>query len=85
MACSPVGPGAWWGLQMGQDMNKETRVLRVVKWIFLALGLGALIMFVLDPDIRAHPELVLLAGTGLTGALILHALIGILGPGSTDQ
>ncbi|MCX4240896.1 hypothetical protein [Paraliomyxa miuraensis] len=62
----------------------EIRVLTGVKWIFFALGSVALVLFLLDPDIGAHPQLVLLAGTGLLGTLTLHGLSGILGPTSRD-
>lgn len=58
----------------------ETRVLTTVKWIFFTLGAVALVLFLLDPDLRAHPQLVLLAGTGLLGTLTLHGLSGILRP-----
>lgn len=60
----------------------ETGVLNGLKWVFFTLGLGALVLFLLDPDIHAHPELVLLAGTGLLGSLSLRALGSIMGPGS---
>ncbi|MEM9452678.1 MAG: hypothetical protein AAGF11_00770 [Myxococcota bacterium] len=36
--------------------------------------------FLMDPDIHAHPQLVLLAGTGLLGSILLGALAGLLGP-----
>ncbi len=65
---------------MEQGAGQETRVLTVVKWIFIALGAASLAVFLLEPDIHAHPQLVLMAGMGLTGSLILHALSGILGP-----
>ncbi len=55
-------------------------MLTGVRWIFFAIGLGSLVLFVLDPDIHAHPQLVLLAGTGLLGALTLWGLAGLLGP-----
>ncbi|MCA9705421.1 MAG: hypothetical protein KDK70_06220 [Myxococcales bacterium] len=59
--------------------GQETRVLNGLKWIFLSMGLVALVAFVLEPDVHAHPQLVLLAGTGLLGALTLRALSGLLG------
>ena len=62
--------------------GKETGVLTGLSWIFLVLGLVSAILFILDPDIHAHPELVLLGGTGLFGAFSLRALSGIMGPGS---
>lgn len=61
----------------GQDL----RVLTSVKWIFLVLGAGSLGLFLLEPDVHAHPQLVLLGGTGLLGALMLHGLSRVLGPG----
>jgi hypothetical protein len=65
---------------MPEARGQELRVLTGVKWIFLALGAGSLALFLLEPDLHAHPQLVLLAGTGLLGALMLHGLSGILGP-----
>lgn len=62
------------------DDGNETRVLDGLKWIFFALGLGSMLMFLLEPDIHAHPELVLLGGTGLLGALSLRALAAVLRP-----
>jgi len=58
----------------------ETRVLEGLQWIFFALGLSSLVLFLFEPDIHAHPQLVLLAGTGLLGSLILRALVGLFGP-----
>jgi hypothetical protein len=57
------------------------RVLTGVKWIFFTLGAAALGLFLLEPDIHAHPQLLLLGGTGLLGTLTLHGLSGVLGPG----
>ncbi len=56
-------------------------MLTYVKWIFFAMGVVSLVLFALEPDVHAHPELVLLGGTGLVGALMLHGLSAVLGPG----
>ena len=64
--------------------HSETRVLLGVKRIFFTLGFVSLVLFLLDPDFHAHPQLVLLAGTGLLGTLTLHGLSSILGPTSRD-
>lgn len=71
-------------MAMAEAAGQETRVLTGLKWIFFAIGLSCLLLFLLEPDIHAHPELVLLAGTGLLGALILRALGNLLGP-STEM
>lgn len=78
MAC-PTGPARAWFRGM-TDAGQETRVLNTVKWIFFSIGLVALVLFVIDPDIHAHPQLLLLAGTGLLGSVSLRALIGLFGP-----
>jgi hypothetical protein len=65
---------------MAEARGHETRVLSGLKWIFFSMGLVALVLFLMEPDIHAHPQLVLLAGTGLLGAVTLRALIGLLGP-----
>lgn len=62
------------------DAGQETRVLHGLKWIFFSMGLVSLVVFLMDPDIHAHPQLVLLAGTGLLGSVSLRALIGLFGP-----
>lgn len=59
----------------------DLRVLTFVKWIFFALGAVSLGLFMLEPDIREHPQLLLLGGTGLLGTLTLHGLSRVLGPG----
>lgn len=56
-------------------------MLTGVKWIFFALGVVSLALFALEPDLHAHPQLVLLGGTGLLGTLMLHGLSAVLGPG----
>jgi hypothetical protein len=61
--------------------HQDLRVLDAVKWIFLAMGLVAAGLFALAPDPRAHPQLLLLGGTGLLGALMLHGLGRVLGSG----
>ena len=65
---------------MAEAMGRETRVLNGLKWIFFSMGLVALVLFLIDPDIHAHPQLVLLAGTGLLGSLTLRALVGLFEP-----
>lgn len=78
MACRLSGGQAWFrGMA---DPRQETRVLTGVKWIFFSIGLGSLVAFLMDPDIHAHPQLVLLAGTGLLGSILLGALADLLGP-----
>lgn len=64
---------------MANTAGQETRVLNGIRWIFLSMGVLALVLFLMDPDIHAHPQLVLLAGTGLLGALTLRALGSLLG------
>lgn len=66
----------------GTHKAQETGVLNGLKWVFFSLGLGSLVLFAFEPDIHAHPELVLMGGTGLLGALSLRGLIAIMGPGS---
>ncbi len=69
------------GVDMAQARNdRDMRVLRGVKWIFFTLGAIAALLFLLEPDFHAHPQLVLLAGTGLFATLMLHWLSAILGP-----
>jgi hypothetical protein len=59
----------------------DLRVLTGVKWIFFALGVLSIGLFLLEPDIRQNPQLLLLGGTGLVGTLTLHGLSRVLGPG----
>ena len=61
--------------------TKDMRVLTGVKWIFFAMGAVSMILFALEPDIHAHPQLLLLGCTGLLGTLTLHGLSVVLGPG----
>lgn len=75
-------PGMVVGSMSGGHKLHETGVLNGLKWVFLALGLISVLLFALEPDIHAHPELVLMGFTGLLGALSLRALSGIMGPGS---
>lgn len=63
-------------------LDHETGILTGLKWVFFALGAICLVLFAFDPDIHAHPELVLLGGTGLLGSLSLKVLGVMLGPGS---
>lgn len=57
---------------------RETTVLRTLQWVFFGLGLACTVLFALDPDIHAHPQFVLLGGTGLLGALSLRVLRTLL-------
>ncbi len=66
---------------MSEARGQETRVLTGVKWIFFTLGVVSAGLFLLEPDLHAHPQLVLVGATGLFGALLLHALSSVLGPG----
>jgi hypothetical protein len=52
----------------------ETFVLRRVSWVFAALGVIALSLFALEPNIHAHPQLPLLGVTGLVGVVTLRGL-----------
>lgn len=61
--------------------DPETKILHILQWVFFVLGLGAALGFLWEPDIHAHPELVLLGGTGLLGSLSLRVLRGMLRPG----
>lgn len=61
--------------------SKDLRVLTGVKWIFFTMGAVSLALFALEPDIHVHPQLLLLGCTGLLGALMLHGLSAVLGPG----
>lgn len=76
----PHGHAPGMVLGMMEAEGKETRVLNGLKWIFLSMGLVSLVLFLMDPDIHAHPQLVLLAGTGLLGAVTLRGLIGLFTP-----
>jgi hypothetical protein len=66
---------------MPEARGQETRILSGVKWIFFALGVVSLGLFLLEPDLHAHPQLVLVATTGLLGTLLLHGLTSVLGSG----
>jgi hypothetical protein len=68
-------------VDMPEARGQETRILTGVKWIFFTLGAVSLGLFLLEPDLHAHPQLVLVATTGLFGTLLLHALSGVLGSG----
>lgn len=69
-------------MSMRRDLpsqGKETLVLRRVSWIFAGLGLACTGLFALEPDIHAHPQLVLLGVTGLVGTLVLRGLARVFG------
>jgi hypothetical protein len=66
---------------MTEPRTKDLRVLTGVKWIFFTMGAVSLALFALEPDIHAHPQLLLLGCTGLLGTLTLHGLSAVLGPG----
>lgn len=53
-------------------------MLTGISWIFLALGVVSLALFLRDPDIHAHPQLALLAGTALFGVVSLRVLAYLL-------
>lgn len=56
----------------------DTRLLTRVSWIFFGLGTLGLLLFIRSPDIHAHPQLVLIAGTGLLGTVSLRVLAYLL-------
>lgn len=56
----------------------DTFVLRRVSWVVLALGLIATGLFAVEPDVRLHPGLALLAFTGLVGTGMLRLLVHLL-------
>ncbi len=59
--------------------GNETLVLRRVSWIFAGLGGLSAGLFALEPDIHAHPQLVLLGATGLVGTVVLRVLARLFG------
>lgn len=74
-------PGIVVGAMPQPRTTKDLRVLTSVKWIFFTMGAVSLALFALEPDIHVHPQLLLLGCTGLLGALMLHGLSAVLGPG----
>jgi hypothetical protein len=60
-------------------LPSETRVMRAVSWIFLAMGIGALLLFLRDPSIHRQPQLALLLTTGLVGSAMLRWFARLLG------
>ncbi|MEM6989703.1 MAG: hypothetical protein AAF721_04380 [Myxococcota bacterium] len=58
--------------------RSDTRILSRLSWVFGGLGALGLLLFVCNPDIHAHPQFVLIAGTGLLGTVSLRALAHLL-------
>ena len=53
-------------------------MLTGVSWIFLALGVISLGLFLREPNIHLHPQLALLGGTALLGVVTLRVLAHLL-------
>jgi hypothetical protein len=53
--------------------------MRGISWIFLAMGLAALALFLRDPSIHRQPQLALLLTTGIVGAGMLRWFARLLG------
>lgn len=75
MARTPESAGA---VRRARTEQIDTFVLRRVSWVVLALGLIATGLFAVEPDVRLHPGLALLAFTGLVGTGMLRLLVHLL-------
>lgn len=58
--------------------DHDLRVLTGVKWLFFEFVVVSIALFLLEPDIREHPQVLLLAGTGLVVTLTLYGLSRVL-------
>jgi hypothetical protein len=56
----------------------DLRVLTGVKWLFFEFVVVSIALFLFEPDFREHPQLLLLASTGLVGTLTLYGLSRVL-------
>jgi hypothetical protein len=58
--------------------------MRGISWVFLALGIAALLLFLRDPSIHRQPQLALLLTTGIVGWAMLQWIARLLGGGRED-